>query len=388
MTSRQAIVITVSGLAPAVLGPYGSAILKTPSFDRIAASGCVVDRFIADSDEPSEVLRSMWNGRGTRAENSAPVSSALWQLISSGVNLCFFSDQASLVQLARESGFQESLLISSDRSEPEVAEDSEQTSTAMVFAAAAERLKWSPAPDLLWIHLDCLVSCWDVPLQERGHWAEDDEGPQPLKIAAPPVIHDPQLDPDVMLSWVYTYADQVRLIDTCLGEFLNQVQYGEETMVLVAGCSGMAMGEHGWLGPSAGPLLSPRTHLPLILRMPGMTNVRMSPLCQPPDIAETLGAFLLGDEWVTTGSTSLVKLIAPESWCEEHKDDFAVSIAKDAIAIQSYDWHWYREASGLEKLFRKPADRFDLNDVITRADEIAEHFRHAYAEMRKKSAAD
>ena len=171
------------------------------------------------------------------------------------------------------------------------ADSIEQTQLAQLILLAIERCRDPEPIGVLWLHSRFLTSRWDAPrdLIPPEELDEDldvpseepdllDEGTEPQTfmpatevpflytgIAPPTVMVDEKTHPDVVTSWMRTYACQVRLVDEMLDFWLASVQDRHPHLV-IAGTSGFALGQNGWIGHQAGPLRSSDIRLPMIVR--------------------------------------------------------------------------------------------------------------------------
>ncbi len=337
------------------------------------------------------------------------------------------TDSPTVANAGDAAGFSELVCIPPP-SDPVPAPDLGRTICAQLFAEAAERLD-DPAVQLIWVHLDSLMTRWDAPLSLRGRWADepDDLSPEPAEgdepstndatddlaeydgilenldtareydgeedddddsfdnlnreppsrsiktDVVPPCLTDlKDYDPDEILAWVHLYADQISIVDDCLESLLEVIRKGDDCLIAIAGVSGMAMGEHQVLGPSIGPPLSPRTHLPLWIRSNlGLADnqplgIRSAQMTQPADLGVTVAHWLLPAKSYPTGR-NLLEDAAPDNWTKDDSDSIALTLSGSTLAIRQGRWHGVCDSSGAVQLFLKPDDRFDVNDVASRA---------------------
>jgi len=395
------VVLSLDGLTTAPLGAYGSSWNETPAIDRMAAFGTVWDRAIASNDDPIEVLRCLWS----RPSQDAPWIDACKKLGRVELFLNVGQQANQLAKIADELGFDECTLVEavpdSDAFVPPSA-DVETSAMAKLLIPVLERLgepdanqahDWS----VLWVHGDSLLRCWDAPrwlfpIDEEPD--EDDETPvdqvdwsiedfelascerEPIEesIKKPPSIFDTvtvpcfelasDAHPDLVTSWMQTYACQIRLVDHLVQLLLEVIEAsnGEIGLALV-GTSGFSLGQNGWIGHRAGPLRSPQIHLPIILFDGTGYGIRVSG-------ARNIEA--VGD-WIRPLVRDVARM-SPQEWGDDEACTNASIVTRSNRAdrvLTTDQWFYVREAEGVS-LYSKPDDRDDTNDVADRCREIVE----------------
>lgn len=411
---RPLLVVSLEGLATTGLGCYGSSWSQTPSIDRVASSGAVWDRLIASETVPLEVLRG-W---------IAPGGPGSWQRRCREIgSLELITDDRAVADPGFSDAFDRVVLVEDDgdpepRGEPKgsaanldmrPAESPEETGFAQLIAAATERVtepecSWGA----IWLHSRFLTRCWDAPrdLVSHDEWEDDgDDDPQagdageqagdadrighssPVLTAerVPPVFSQtvpPRIrlerdsHPDLVTSWMRTYACQVRLADLLVG-FLRESLAKLDPVVVVAGTSGFGLGQNGWIGHACGPLRSGQIRLPLIIGAgTPIRSHRVTPATELPTILAKIA-----------GQTATV--VPVESWAGAD-DEFEPSVvtrdAGDGSRFGVTTGRWFLasgpeaggpEADGPEEesLFFKPDDVDDVNDVGRLRPDVVERIR-------------
>jgi arylsulfatase A-like enzyme len=385
------LVISIAGLTPAALGPYGSAWAHTPQFNRLAAEGLVFDQCWADSSDDQEVLISLLTGtHAGQASRRRTVGRTPWWSRDAGRSAVVVTESATEVF----DDFGE-IEVLPPLEPPNQAAELEETQAASWVATGLRALTESRPPDLLWLHSTSLLTTWDAPQEYRAALA-DDENFEHWPSAEPPrLTHRLEDPPDALLRCIHAYAAQIRLLDDCLGPLLAAAA---DRLVIVVGTSGMAMGEHGWIGPGGGPLLSPRLHLPLLMRPPQKFPLRCARLIQPPDVAPALADWLDGrvspsvrnddrGERPSWGR-SVWRFLDPEEWAA------ADSPLDQAFATDGEGSTWlcsrwlHAQAHGRDQLFLHPDDRFCANDVWTRVNQLQEPLQAAHTGFSAALSAD
>src|SRR5690606_31179564 len=100
----------------------------------------------------------------------------------------------------------------------------------------------------------------------------DEEDPTPGDFTAVPnQILPRDYDPDALLDILHAFAEQVSLIDTCLGWFLEAVAlapWAADTLLVLVGVRGLPLGEHLRVGICDSALYNGLTHVPLVVCLP------------------------------------------------------------------------------------------------------------------------
>lgn len=365
MTCRQAICIAIDGLRASGLGAYGNTISPTPRLDKLASRSTVVEWLWADSPVLAEFYRSVWEGTHTLRRELAGYS-MLAQFSDAGIERRLITDDSELAEQPCGDRFDSVVCV--ETAADFLAEDISDTATGQFCSAVLERLQhWlSDSSDgLTWLHSRGMYGPWDAPVDLRAEQL-DDEDPPPAEFLVPPAALVGVDDPDVLLVHRAAYAAQVAVVDACVGALCQAIEElcaGTETLLVVLGTRGFALGEHGDIGTECGALFGERLHLPCILHVCGnkIPQPRASGLVQPADMGAALlrwfgiaeGNSLIGGG--TSGRVAVSKGVGDER-----------SIRTPA---------WYLREPAPEQppqLFVKPDDRWEANDVAVRCPEVVE----------------
>lgn len=381
--TRPLLVVTLEGLATSAISCYGSSWNQTPAIDAIGGSGCVWDRWIATHDDAQEQWRA-WESSIAAGERQ-PMGGALLTLIT---------DDSRLLGPQTDKLFDDSIVLEPGEKEPgdmvaEPCREIDRTRFGQLIAAAVERDargSW----DVLWLHSRFLAECWDAPRElfpgaEQAEVSEPlDESAEEVDNALPAGPHDgeappaifatvtpPQLrlpadaHPDLITAWMRTYGCQVRLIDFLLEVLLESLSVDDPRVVL-AGSSGMSMGQNGWIGPGCGPLRSCDLRLPMIVSDFGPIR---SPQVTPADLFGNVIERLIGDE---------SPLISATDWCrgqQEYSPAVATGSRRASRVITTPHWQYIQDSAG-DHLFLKPDDVEDANDVGRLRPDVIERLSH------------
>ncbi len=387
-TRLSAICLVVDRLHSGFLGCYGNTWVHTPHIDRLAAESFVFDQAIIDSPDLEIGYRSLWQGthalvadKGGRAEACLP------DLLSpANVRTTLLTDDDSVAEHSLAARFGERIHLELSGGS-NVAETVEGTRVAQAFAAATEWLGQAKDPYLLWLHTRGLAWPWDAPLEFRNQFADEEDPPPPSTTEVPCRMLPEDFDPDELWGCAQAYAGQIALVDACVGVLLDEIRRlpaDAQPLVWLFSPRGFPMGEHRRLGPVDDALYGELIQVPWMVRQPGGAGgaARSQALVQPADLAPTLLSwFKLAVSDSTRGGRNLLPLIRGE---EESVRDRAVCVAGAERAIRTPGWH-LRLPGGGEKgqaeLFVKPDDRFEVNEVSSRAPQVATRLTEALGQF-------
>jgi arylsulfatase A-like enzyme len=395
MPPRHAIVIAVDGLRASALGAYGNAWHPTPALDRLASESLLFDWMMVDSPALAGFYRAAWLGApaprdGVEPTNLKPLAAAhpaglLPQLLAAGVAASLTTDDVWLAEQGDQLGVRDVRAL--EFPDSATAESMADTELAQLFAIAADQLEqWSVAeesaptdgdpPRLLWLHARGYHGAWDAPLELRQSLLDEDDPEAPTFVTPPPRLETTNLD-ELLLQRA-AYAAQTTILDQCVGmliDMLAETGLGDSTAVVVIGCRGFALGEHGAAGSEVRELYGEVTHIPCLLRRPDGAPTappRASELRQPADLAP----YLL--EWLGCAHTTS----SNDEQQPEAVRDRVVAIGKHGeLAMRTQSWLLRQTAKPSEvgeaeptvELFAKPDDRWEANEIADRCpEEVAE----------------
>jgi arylsulfatase A-like enzyme len=275
----------------------------------------------------------------------------------------------------------------------------EETRLASFFAALIDVLEQAEPPFLIWAHAQALRGSWDAPYALRRQFAQEDDPDPPRFVAVPDHGLSADYDPDVVLGVLHAKAGQVTVLDLCLGVLLDAVAAGpmSDSMALVATSSrGFPLGEHWWVGPSDRTLSSNLLQVPWIMHWPTRRSCgeRVQQFAQPADLCATLlDWFQLPEAPRTIWGRSLLdatpakKPLAPT--------DRAVAGDGDQRLIRVPNWSLRQMPGESPRLFAKPDDRWEVNEVSGRCPrevellaEVLEEFEQLVSRGSREDLAD
>jgi arylsulfatase A-like enzyme len=370
--------VIARGLRPDLVGAYGNGWVETPTLDALAVRAAVFDQHLADRTDPAGALCSWRTGRYDLAGVAGPGGADLLdRLRAAGVHTRLVLDASRPVSAGFAAGWGEA-----ERVEP----GTEETALEAVCAATERALDELP-PDgwLLGLSLASLLPPWEVPedfLAPYFHPAtvegEDEEegesAEEPLEPMADPGEEIDPEDDRLFLQRRLSCAAAVSYLDAGLGQVLEGWgPAGEEVAVVLTADAGLPLGEHGVVGTGRPGLHHEMLHLPLMVRLPGMREGRrISALTQAVDLAPTL-AELFGVQLAGAHGRSLLPLVRGET---EAVRPYACSAAPPAggLALRTARWAFLLPGlgSGPARLYVKPDDRWEVNDVLQHQPERGE----------------
>lgn len=354
------------------LGPWGNTWIDTPSFNRLASQGFVLDQFHLDSPQLDRLYQSYWLGRHARRSPISDVAAGLpGRLAAAGIETVLVTDEPLVVRDPLATPF--SRTVELEGADPRrLAVTIDQTHLAHCFAVLLDQLE-AGGPSLTWCHLQSLGAAWDGPAEFRGLYVEPGDPEPSTRAEVPSLRLDKDFDPDQLLAISQAYAGQVTLLDACLGglmEALESSPTGRETLLVVLSSRGFPLGEHGSVGTINEQLYGELVHLPLVLRFPDALGEggRSQALVQPADVCATLLDWHgLAVDPASDGK-SLLPLVREEV---SALADRLHLVGSGQRALRTPAWYLRQEGERAE-LFAKPDDVWEANEVSARAAPVVE----------------
>lgn len=427
MAKRQLVVLSCDALAVTAISAYGSSWNETSQLEQLAVNSVVWDRVITTTDDTCEQLQRIWQwllkgpaSKFTRTELIVAKGEQAVQLVAIAERVGF--DQCTVVDTETPDADDLTVPATETASTETGSEEDELETTAIakLVSAAIERIVDSSsrvasdqdeAQRLIWIHSDLLSRVWDAPHwlfpveeeemegieapEDRTEWSLDDfssdwqGSDDPLaapensgaaagdETQAPPPLYAtrevphlplPKLrHPDWVLSWMQTYGCQVRLVDRIVTLLLEAIQSsGVEASFVFMGTSGFQLGQNGWIGHRAGPLRSPEIHVPVIVHS-GKPGIRIGGV-------HTLEEVFSKMEAPPLPTSDVQSYVSPEFWalCDGLPQQ-AVQTQSPRVtrATTTNEWFYVEEPEGA-RLYSKPDDQSDVNDVAARCRDVIE----------------
>lgn len=403
-SGMNVVVLQIDGLQAGYLGCYGNSWIGTPQVDRLASQSIVFDHALVDTPHLARSLKSCWQGWHALAGSDEGRKQSLAAMLEgAGVGTTLLTDAADVAGHPSAGGFDQ-LVFLDPPPVHETADEVHETQLARLFAAAVDWISNEAGePFLLWMHGRGMMGPWDAPLEFRNRFVEealDDEAeelpPSDVEFAARWLPED--YDPDEVLGIRRAYAGQAVLLDTCVGgliEALDATSAAARTLLIFTSARGFPLGEHRRIGDGDAALHEELVHVPLMIRPPGgiAGGTRSQALVQPPDLYPTILRVLgvdVADEFAAADLSPLVREEV-ETW----RQAICLTNEHGERAIRTPAWY-LRQLPADElspqprvELYRKPDDRWEVNEVATRCPEVAESLeRSMLAWQRAAQSAD
>lgn len=398
----NAICLVIDRLHAGFLGCYGNTWIVSPEFNRLAAESFVFDHALIDAPELDSLYRSWWLGRHALepSENSS-CASLPERLRQAGVTTTLLTDDPA-VDAALPAGVASSIerrtIAPTLPQQPAI--DSRQAHLHHLFDEALTWLETAREPFLLWMHSGSLGQIWDAPQELRSQYVAEDEPTSPLGIVPPRIVLPPNFDPDQLLAMAQAYAGQITLLDEHVGHFLECLRdssLASNTLLVVMSARGMPLGEHRRVGAWDEALHGELVHIPWLMRFPdglGALN-RSQTLAQPADLPLTLLDWWgLEGQGMSTAARSLLPVVRGDQL--SLRDRVCIQNRHGERGVRTAKWFLrqsgkqdapgdplremtHSDEAGLRRwLYAKPDDRFEVNELSARCQEIGDSLAQAY----------
>lgn len=382
----NAICLVIDRLHAGYLGAYGNSWIETPAMDRLASQAFLFDQVLIDTPWLDGLYRSYWQGWhplcSARPPQDRPTLPRL--LREAGVNTTLLTDDRAVAEgpLAAEP---DELIEIDPPWEVHPAEEIEGTHLARCFAEVIDWVRSAQEPFLLWCHLGGLGMTWDAPPEfRRAYWEQGDPQP-PSSAEVPELMLQEDHDPDELLGFVQSYAGQVSLLDVCVGavlEFLQGDPAGRETLLVLTSARGFPLGEHRRVGPCDEALHGELVHVPLMMRFAdGPAAARSQALVEPGDLWATLLDWWGVCEAPPSPSAASLMPVVRHQGAEAHRDRLCIAGRDTERAIRTPAW--YLRTATPPELFAKPDDRWEVNDISDRCQEVVECLQDVLAQYEQ-----
>lgn len=372
---NSAILLTVDRLGASYLGPYGNTWLETPTLNRLAAQCQLYEHVTAESLKIQDFATTVLSAQH-KLQHSSPAFDVglplIRQLHNRGIPIVVFTDDPEVGELAQASQIEEAVLLENNHSG--TADRLETTSLFDAFASAIALLESVQGPVWVWLHLADLGQVWDAPVEYRAAFCDEDD-PLPWEEAIPPRMSiTSNKDPDELFQLTMAYAAQVRVLDECLGLFWDQLSSDkrwDQALFIFGGTRGFPLGEHLRVGDMDEQLYGESLRLPLMIRNPQRPHSsRHLEQIQPVDWAATIA------DWFGVVSPSRddrftgKSLLQPSNSLDPLQAGIALSASESSAAVRTPAWFYTRHADRA-RLYVKPDDPWEINDVLDRCESIA-----------------
>jgi hypothetical protein len=304
---------------------------------------------------------------------------------------------------------------------------SEHTAFGNLLAQALDR--WIARLDefpWLWIHSRGLAGPWDAPYEYRLTMCDEGDPDPPSSIDPPQSQVDDTTDPDQVFGWACGAGGQAIAMDEAwdwIQLAIRELHIESHLLLILAGLQGYPLGEHGrvgWIHDSkqidapkselagrpelhSGFGYAERLHCPLVIQ-PGTAlplGIRFAPFLQPHQLGRLVDSWLerdgmtqdftlgsAGDPGVKAYGGDGLESIHMESllaasgfprtqWPTQYRSAMAVCGSEVALMLPSWNARWdsWQDDSLPGELYVSPNDRWQQNEVSSRAPEILDQMR-------------
>ena len=359
---KSAVVVSLDGLRPSTLGPYGNSWVDTVNFSRLAAESQFFEQCFVDCSNPENYFRSLLLGIHESSDD-ANVEHLVDKIGNGGQETILMTTDLSTSSELVNDHFDQVVEVELPKVE-RLAPDLESTQLALFFAEAVRLIERIDSPTLLWLDCNSLTQAWDAPYEYRQHLA-DEEDPVPPEIFIPSDLEfNPSVDdPDQLLGYQQAYGAQVLLLDQFLGVLMEQLDestWAQDALFCLVGHRGYPLGEHGVVGFYRPLLYNELTHVPMMFRWPEHRTIglRSQSLVQPAALYQALS-----DWFGCAGAeqTAFDRRMVPDL----RERDAIVSVCYSEFAnyqaIQTQGWKFVDGAK--QQLFVRPDDGWEINEV-------------------------
>lgn len=351
---RSAIVLVCDRLNPAFLGPYGNTWIETAATNRLAAKSLLIEQCLTTSLDLSEVYDGYWSSLADVEQTTTLVT-----------------DEEKQVSHPLAAGFDTHIHLAADERNT-AATDIESTHWAGLISATLQQCDEFSEDQgrLLWIHGQGCAKRWDAPYALRESFAAEDDPPPP-NFVRPPAQHlTGEVDPDELLGLQQAYAAEMTVFDHCLAPLVESLSHSAfgNTLFVLTSPRGYPLGEHSVIGGARPVLHFESLQVPLVIRFPDgrFQAERDHSLWQPSDVGQLVRRWLAGDEFaIGDFGAERVASQAQGQWSLRTPAWFATGEVKP-------------DADGETRLYAKPDDRFEVNDVAGICKEIAQDMRNEF----------
>lgn len=344
----SAVVLSIDGVGARYLGPYGNTWLRTPSLNRWASEGILFETAYCRS--PTEHPQD-WGWNQGQLES-----------IPAHCHMTLVTDAPTVGEWG-ETYFDETLQLEIAPRHG-AADDLEETALAQFFSTAIDRLtRLEPGQGLV-LHTRGLFQAWDAPYAYREAFRDELDPPAPSEVEFPAQRLDRQADPDLLLGWQQAYAAQIQLLDECLGLFFDQLRQSrpveQQPLTCLTSSRAFPIGEHGQFGSPETCLYDDALHVPLIVCPPasGQHSIRVQDLVYADHWMDWVIPWLGGEP-----------LPRPAVLPVRHRRLLRSCNNLGDWSIRTAAWKLLMDQQP-SKLFVKPDDRWEKNDVASRCPDV------------------
>jgi hypothetical protein len=365
------IIITIEGLGTNCVGCYGNSLCPTPHFDQLASKSIVLDQLWSDSSEPLETLTSWWTSSHRISRSGGHHVYSPWiELLQDSL---LVTDNPLIFEGPDELPFAKAILAEGQ---------SRENATHFELLLEAALATWNDHPHeypMLWIHSRGLHGSWDAPYELRKIMCDEGDPDPPHGVEPMELVMHAKTDPDDVFKISCAVGGQVISMDQAFGDFraaLSQMQLPQNCVVMVCGISGYPLGEHGRVGGSVKPLRVESLQLPCMVFLGDALplGARLPNILQPHELGDWLMPWLQRNE--DSDSEEILQGMLEESFDTIDRVGAAIAIHEKETYLAVPAWgcrfSLNPEGESVVELYAKPDDRWEQNEVSSRAISIVD----------------
>lgn len=373
----KVISITLHGARLDAFGCYGSTLVETPHLDRLASQSIVFDQHFLNTvqgdtlDDDSQEATIL-----TLDELTA-------RLTANQGTSAYFGDQR-VIQYPGYSVSWKHVGIVNDHDlaaleQPTLLDGVLQHGIDWLQQYGQHYARW-----LLNLELGSFLPPWR---EEEFAPPKDPDKRDSENLVSP--LFDPDDDaapphPD-RFAWRLAYAGVARYLDDLIGQFLkllDELELTRECMLIIQSSGGVPLGEHSPVHQRSHGICEERCHLPLLIRFPQLSGAgrRVHLFTQPDDVLLTVYQCLLGEAPTEIQGDHLLRFTQGQAG--RYRDYHVALLYPEAgkpleACLRTKNWSLIvplnRNNPRPVQLYRKPEDRWDMNNVYPQHIDVAEH---------------
>ncbi|MDO5579822.1 MAG: sulfatase-like hydrolase/transferase [Planctomycetia bacterium] len=359
----------IDGFHSGFPGAYGNSEGLTPALDSLASESVLFDQYFTNTMDLSRLYAAYWQGMDPAKKD--PISSpSLFEILrDQNYRTVLLSNDRKITELPISSEFEEIALFE-DQSEGKAdpPESLEESPLFTLFSEWASKIlrtfrSGNERPFFIWCHLKDFYAPQNIPSDPEEESADD-----PIDLNRE------------------KYKSAIRILDDLLAGMLDvfdEYDLWNNTIFLLGGARGcnfekQDLAQAIFRKEESIDLVPDEIHLPLLIRFPAeeFASVRVGGLCQPDDLYRTLRFILSGRAEEPSGLFPLM---------EETRDQIRPSVrvvengsgSNNRVLITD-KWYLKIRKDPLEnsdpkyELYVRPDDRWCVNEVADRCEEIVE----------------
>lgn len=370
----KVILLTLHGARLDAFGTYGGTLTATPHFDAFASQSIVFDQHFASR------LFTNTDAESEEDQRFVTLDELTAELTNNDGSSAYFADQRVMQSLSYSASWKHVTLVT----ERDLAAMEQPTLSDGVLQHGIDWLqqyghhydRW-----LLNLELGALLPPWrEEEIAAAKETGADEESAEPvLEYEVTGGVPDER-----RFGWRAAYAGVVRYLDDLLGQFvklLDELELTGQCLFIIQSSEGQPLGEYRPGTGSHQGIEEARHHLPLMIRFPQGAGAgrRVHHFTHPEDVLATIYQCLLGQAPAELPGDHLVRYT--QGSAGRYRDYAVTELFDDKeqlleAALRTQYWNAVIPLDDNERamqLFRKPEDRWDMNNVTSEHADVVEH---------------